>query len=148
MKIEDIQWQQDQITIRQCKTGTPFSLPLSEEVGQALIDYLSHASPASAHREIFLKVRAPFDPVACTNPFYSVISAALKRAKISVPAGKARGLHSLRHTLATQLVLNNQPLESVAAVLGHGSIESTRLYTHPDCDALGSVAIDPEQVFS
>lgn len=51
-------------------------------------------------------------------------------------------------SLATQLVINAQPLESVAAVLGHCSVESTRLYTHLDCEALSCVALDPEQVLS
>lgn len=148
MKIENIQWEQDQITVRQCKTGRPLSLPLGEEVGTALIDYLAHARPASLHREVFLKVRAPHDPVCRTNTFYSVISSAIARANITVPTGKAQGLHSLRHTLATQLVINAQPLESVATVLGHCSVESTRLYTHLDCEALSCVALDPEQVLS
>lgn len=148
LKIENIQWDQNQISLRQCKTDRPLSLPLSEEVGEAIIDYLYHARPTSEHREVFLKVRAPHDPVCGNNTFYSVIETAIKRSNITVPAGKTKGLHSLRHTLATQLVTDSHPLESVAAVLGHSSVESTRLYTHLDYDTLSCVAIDPEQVLS
>ena len=148
LKIENIQWEQNQITLRQCKTGRPLSLPLNEEVGEAMIDYLYHARPTSEHREVFLKVRAPHDPVCSNNTFYTVITSAIKRSNITVPAGKAKGLHSLRHTLATKLVTNSHPLESVAAVLGHSSVESTRLYTHLDYDTLSCVAMDPEQVLS
>ena len=52
----------------------------------------------------------------------------------------------MRHTLATGLVQTGKPIESVAAVLGHSSIESTRIYTHLDVDALSAVALDPEEV--
>ena len=146
LQIENIQWAEDRLTLIQTKTGCPLSLPLGEEVGQALIDYLRDARPSSSHRHVFLKVRAPHDPVASTNPFYGVMGSALRRSGITVPPGMPRGLHSLRHTLATALVIGGQSLESVAGVLGHRSIESTRVYTHLDHHSLSSVALDPEEV--
>lgn len=146
LELENIKWAEDRLTLTQSKTGSPLSLPLGEEVGQALIDYLRHARPHSHHRQVFLKARAPHEPFGRTNPFHSVISSTMRRADITLPAGMPRGLHSLRHTLATALVNAGQPLESVAAVLGHRSIESTRIYTHLDRSALSSVALDPEEV--
>jgi integrase len=146
LKLDNIRWAEARLSLTQSKTGRSLSLPLSEELGQALIDYLRDARPQSPHRAVFLKVRAPFEPFAPTNPLYGVITAALRRANLSLPQGMPRGLHSLRHTLATALVQTGQPLESVAAILGHSSIESTRIYTHLDVDALRSVALDPEEV--
>lgn len=146
LKLEHIQWAEARLSLTQSKTGRTLSLPLSEELGQALIDYLRHARPRSPHREVFLKVRAPYEPFGPTNPLYAVVTATLRRANISLPQGMHHGLHSLRHTLATGLVQSGQPLESVAAILGHRSIESTRIYTHLDVDTLRSVALDPEEV--
>jgi integrase len=146
LKLDNIQWAEARLTLNQSKTGRYLSLPLSEELGQALIDYLRHARPQSPHREVFLRARAPYEPFGPTNPLYGVITGTLRRANISLPRGMPRGLHSLRHTLATRLVQTGKPLESVAAVLGHSSIESTRIYTHLDVGALSSVALDPEEV--
>ncbi len=145
LQLENIQWAEDRLTLTQSKTGCPLTLPLGEEIGQALIDYLRDARPCSPHRHVFLKVRAPHDPVASTNPFYGVMSSALRRSGVAVSPGMPRGLHSLRHTLATALVTGGQSLESVAGVLGHRSIESTRIYTHLDQSTLSSVALDPEE---
>jgi len=146
LELDNLQWAANRLTLTQSKTGRPLSLPLSEEIGQALIDYVRHARPRAPHREVFLKVRAPHEPLGPTNPLHSVMTSALRRANIPVPAGMPHGLHSLRHTLATNLVKAGQPLEIVSAILGHGSTESTRVYTHLDVNALRSVALDPEEM--
>ena len=146
LELDHIRWAEARLSLTQTKTGRSLSLPLSEDLGQALIDYLRHARPRSSRREVFLKARAPYEPLGPTNPLYSAITSALHRANISLPRGMPRGLHSLRHTLATRLVQTGQTLETVAAVLGHSSIESTRIYTHLDACALRSVALDPEEV--
>jgi len=147
LELDNIHWSEARLTLNQTKTGRSLSLPLSEELGQALIDYLRHARPQSHHRQVFLKARAPYEPFGPTNSLYSVTTSTLRRANISLPPGTPRGVHSLRHTLATGLVRSGQRLETVAAILGHSSIESTRIYTHLDVGALSSVALDPEEVF-
>lgn len=144
--LDDLSWTESRITITQRKTGKLLSLPLDEEIGEALIDYLEHARPAVGHREVFLKVRAPFEPLAPGNSLHSMVDSILRRAQIDLPPGRPRGLHALRHTLATRLVEAGEPLETVAGILGHTSIQTTRIYTHLDVESLRSVALDPEEV--
>jgi integrase/recombinase XerD len=43
---------------------------------------------------------------------------------------KEIGLHTLRHSIATHLLQAGMQLESIARFLGHGSLESTQIYTH------------------
>jgi site-specific recombinase XerD len=62
LKLENLHWADSTIEITQAKTATPLSLPLTNEVGEALIDYLKSARPQTTHREVFLKVNPPFDP--------------------------------------------------------------------------------------
>lgn len=39
-------------------------------------------------------------------------------------------LHTLRHSIATHLLQNGMRLERIKEFLGHGSLESTQIYTH------------------
>lgn len=41
-----------------------------------------------------------------------------------------KGLHALRHSIATHLLWQGMPLHFIARFLGHTSIESTQIYTH------------------
>jgi site-specific recombinase XerD len=43
---------------------------------------------------------------------------------------KSFGLHTLRHSIATHLLLSGMSLEDIARILGHSSLESTQIYTH------------------
>ncbi|MEQ9006631.1 MAG: tyrosine-type recombinase/integrase, partial [Ekhidna sp.] len=43
---------------------------------------------------------------------------------------KEIGLHTLRHSIATHLLKAGMKLESISRFLGHGSLESTQIYTH------------------
>ncbi len=39
-------------------------------------------------------------------------------------------LHTLRHSIATHLLQQDVPLESIKTFLGHSSLESTQIYAH------------------
>jgi integrase/recombinase XerD len=43
---------------------------------------------------------------------------------------KEIGLHALRHSIATHFLQAGMKLESISRFLGHGSLESTQIYTH------------------
>ena len=43
---------------------------------------------------------------------------------------KEIGLHTLRHSIATHLMIAGMRIESISRFLGHGSLESTQIYTH------------------
>ncbi len=145
LKLEQIHWEDSTIEVTQSKTGLPLRLPLTSEVGEALIDYLKSGRPQSAHREIFLKANPPFDPFAGNN-LHHIVKYWRLLAGIRFRTPQKRGFHSLRHTLATRLLQNGTPLTTIAEILGHTSLESTRIYAKADVETLRSVALDPEEV--
>ena len=53
---------------------------------------------------------------------------------------KEIGLHTLRHSIATHFLQAGMKLESISRFLGHGSLESTQIYTH-----LAGIPIEKEQ---
>ncbi len=145
LKLDDLHWEDSRVEITQSKTTTPLSLPLTDEVGEALIDYLRSGRPKTAHREVFLKLTPPFDPFVRNN-LYHIITYWRRVAGITFRSPQKRGIHSLRHSLATRLLKQGTPFPTIADILGHTSLESTRIYAKADVEALRSVALDPEEV--
>ncbi len=147
LRLEQIKWEDARIEFLQGKTGVKQTLPLSQEIGEAIIDYLQNARPVSDHREVFLSLCAPYDPPGDDNKFYGIISKYRRLAGISKAPNVARGMHSLRHTLASDLRKEDVPLETIAGILGHVSLETTTIYARVDLAALRQAALDPEEVF-
>ena len=146
LKLDNLRWAESTIEITQAKTSTPLTLPLTNEVGEALIDYLKSGRPQTAHREVFLKAKPPFDPFRQDTHLHHIVTRWRELAGIQFRAPQKRGIHSLRHTLATRLLEKGTPFTTIAEILGHTSLESTRIYAKADVEALRSVALDPEGV--
>ena len=88
LKLDHLNWEDSRIEITQSKTATPLSLPLTKEVGEALIDYLKSGRPKTAHREVFLKLNAPFDPFISGN-LYHIVTDWRRVAGIRFQIGRA-----------------------------------------------------------
>jgi site-specific recombinase XerD len=146
LKLDQLHWDDSTIEVTQSKTGIPLILPMTSEVGEALIDYLKSGRPVTAHREVFLKVNPPFDPFTADCNLHHIISYWRRLAGIRFRTAQKRGMHSLRHTLATRLLEKGTPFTTIAEILGHTSLESTRIYAKADVEALRNVALDPEEV--
>jgi site-specific recombinase XerD len=144
LRLEHLHWREDRIEMAQAKTGAPLVLPLNEEVGGALIDYLKHGRPVTHHREVFLRLKAPVEPFSRYDNLHQILTFYRQRAGIALPAQARKGLHSLRHTVATRLLEVGTPLETIAGILGHLSTQSTQIYAKVDVEALRRAALDPE----
>ena len=120
------------------------TLPLTEEVGDAIVDYLRHGRPTTPFREVFLRVTAPIEPFAENDNLHHIIAFYRRRAQIGLERTKGTGMHSLRHSMATQLLEIGTPLETIATVMGHLSLDSTRIYTRVDVAALRTAALELE----
>ena len=146
LRLDDLKWEAATLEITQSKTLTPLCLPLPEDVGEALIDYLKSGRPLTNHREVFLKLRSPFAPFADNNHLYHIVTYWRELAGIRFRSQQRHGLHSLRHTLATQLLREQTPFHVISEILGHATTASTLIYAKADVEALRSAALDPEEV--
>lgn len=124
LRLDGIGWRSGEIRVERPKALAPIVLPLTDEVGTALLDYLRHARPPSPHREVFLRLRRPFDPVASGT----VQQAFRDRAGRSALAIPFRGTHCLRHSLAMRLLRSNTSLAAIGDLFGHRSPQSTEIY--------------------
>jgi site-specific recombinase XerD len=140
LTIDDIDWRTRRFRIRQRKTGGVLWLPLTDEVGTAVLEYLQRGrpTPTKPYRHVFLRGRTPTRPLTRT-----ALNAAL--AGWATRGGLARpfyGVHGLRHAYAVHLLRLGTPLKTIGDVLGHRTIESTYVYLHLAVEDLRDVALD------
>ena len=144
LRLDDLDWDAATLEITQSKTGAPLRLPVSEELGEALIDYLRFGRPKTGRREVFVKHSAPFGPFV-DGYLYDIMTRWRRAAGIELRGQRQQGLHSLRHTLATQLLRGETPIHVISAILGHASTATTLIYAKADTEALRGAALDPEE---
>jgi len=128
------------------KSLAPLCLPLTEEVGEALINYLKSGRPQSDRREVFLTLKPPFLPFSETSGLYRTVTRWKELAGIRFRTKQRHGLHSLRHTLATKLLREQTPIHVISEILGHATTATTLIYAKADVEALRTAALDPEEV--
>jgi integrase len=146
LTLDHLHWSTSTIEIVQSKTGEPLVLPLIEEVGAAIIDYLQAGRPPVDHRHLFTNLTPPFDPICQNDRLYRVVAYWRDLAGIKFKVPQRQGLHSLRHTLATRLLGAQTPFPVISAVLGHASPATTFIYAKADVETLRLAAIDPQEV--
>jgi len=69
-----------------------------------------------------------------------IVRSALLRAGLALEGGPS-GAHLIRHSLATQLVSQRRPINEVADLLGHRSIDTTAIYVKVALPQLADVAL-------
>lgn len=141
MKFSNILWDKNIIVLIQQKTKRRIELPLLQEIGNAIIDYLKYGRPSSDLPYFFLKLYPPYERLA-EPTLHSIVSAYLKLAGIDNVMDKKHGPHALRHSLAGFLLEQKTPLPVISEVLGHQNTESTRVYLSIDRAALKQCALD------
>lgn len=146
MKITDINWHKRIINISMQKTKSSIELPLLDDIGWAVIDYLKNGRPDTKCNRLFVRHRAPFDAVGENESFYNELHRYMKVAGITPPQNAHCGLHSLRSTLARQMLDSNAPLPVISETLGHKNINTTSIYLKIDIEGLRKCTLDPEEV--
>jgi len=146
LQLSNIDWNTNEITLLQNKTNSTLTLPLLNEVGWAIIDYLKHGRPKTETKNVFVNHIAPFRSIGQSNNLYNMIMKYIVMAGIPV-MGKSRiGMHSLRHSLASELMQNNVEITTISEILGHSTVETTRQYLRVNLSGLRQCALDVEVV--
>lgn len=141
LKMENFHWEQKQLIFLQSKSRTTFPLPLTEDVGWAVIDYLKYGRPKVDTPYVFIRHVAPFKPFSEENHLNQIIAKYMRMAHIPKSRKKV-GMHSLRHTLASVLLEKDTPFPVISDILGHIDTESTSVYLKIDIDKLKECPLD------
>lgn len=148
LKKSSIDWNRKTINLKMAKTGQPIALPLLKDIGWAIIDYLQNGRPATNSECLFVRHRAPFNAFGDHSNFNQDLHRYILKAGLDVPGGLRHGMHSLRSTLAGNMLVIKSPLPIISEVLGHQSVNTTSRYLKIDIEGLRKCALDPEEVFA
>lgn len=119
---QDISWETRTIFIKEGKWGKPRALPIDGWVYESLREHWD-ASKRPAEGFVFPSRRAPGKPVLDIRKSLATACAKAGVEQRVYP-------HLLRHSGATQMLVNGSDLRTVQEMLGHNSIDVTQFYTH------------------
>lgn len=140
LTFSEIKWDKNIISKIQRKTGVLIEIPITDQIKFLLIDYLKNHRPNINSEYIFINSvnNLPFkDAKMLTN----IIKKAFLKANIDISRKKA-GAHSLRHSLATNMLKSNTPLPIIKEVLGHTNINTTERYISVDIEGLRRMSLE------
>lgn len=140
LTMENFHWEEKTLVFIQSKTRTSLSLPLTSEVGWAVIDYLKYGRPKIDSPYLFVKHMAPFGPFSEGDHLSQLIKRYMVLGHIPT-LKKKRGMHSLRHTMASMLLEKDTPLSTISDILGHIDTDSTAVYLKVDIKKLKECAL-------
>ena len=136
LRLADIDWREAAVRVSG-KGRRETQLPLTQEVGDAIVNYLKTGRPQANTDVVFPCLRAPFHPFTSPAAVSTIVTRAMCRAGVSCSAGAA---HVLRHSAATAMLRHGASLQDIANVLRHRSIASTEIYAKVDITALTRIA--------
>jgi integrase/recombinase XerD len=135
LRLEDIDWTREVITVTRSKQRKTQYYPLVTSVGDAIASYLQQARPRCRHDAVFVTLKAPFRPLSASAMYHVVAS----RLSVLGVQPKHLGPHGLRHACATHLVARGLSLKEIGDHLGHRSTYATRNYARVDLAGLREV---------
>jgi integrase/recombinase XerD len=135
--LDDISFQQGELTLRERKGGDLMTLPLPENTIKAIALYVSKGRPSGTSRSLFLIHHFPYRSIGPSN-VVGCIKEAMKQA------GLPSSAYWLRHTYAQSLLLNGRSIFEVKEMLGHQNIQCTQRYLHIDVKLMRRTLFDEE----
>lgn len=141
LKIENLNFKKRLIEYTQVKTGDTVSLPMADELFFALIDYLKNVRPKCGFKEVLVRMIAPIEPYG-SGAFYNMVQKYLKAADINISHGQKHGMHSLRSSLASNMLRDGVSIPVISNVLGHRYSDTTNDYLKIDIAGLKKAALE------
>lgn len=139
LKFDEIDWYRDQIKITQTKTNVYLTLPLLDDVGNAIFNYLENERPECNTPYIFIRKQKPYHKIKSA---YNLCSRIFEKLNITPLNGKGKGTHVFRYSLVKRLLDMEVPYQIITDSLGHVNKDSDKYYYSLDSEKLRSCCLD------
>jgi integrase len=138
LTLDDIDWRASEMLVR-AKGRQRARMPISPDVGAAIVAYLRNGRPKSSCRRLFIRALAPHVGFASGCAITMIAKTALDR--VGIKGCAHRGAHIFRHSLATELLRSGATLTEIGQLLRHESHDTTRIYAKVDIEALRTLSL-------
>lgn len=140
LRLDDIDWYRNTLSIVRPKTGVRIEVPLRPQVAQALATYIQTARPPNTgKREVFLRHYAPWAKVPTTTSIGCNLQRYAEKAGIQFPPRYGMKVFRCAH-IAEQLN-RGVPPKVVVDVVGHSDTRSISRYAGIDIEQLRRCAL-------
>jgi site-specific recombinase XerD len=136
MTLDDIDWDAGEIRVGG-KSRRQDRMPLPIEVGEALTRYLCEGRPLCSTRRVFIRMKAPVRGLKGHGSIYPIVKRAFDRAGLH---SSHKGPHTLRHSLATNMLRKGASLREIGEILRHRDLDTTQIYAKVDLETLNKIA--------
>ncbi len=142
LKLSNINFNENTISIIQYKTDNKLTLPLIDKVKYPLLDYLKNVRPSTTDIDyVFITNKKPYRHKVELKTHNYIVKDYLIKAGVDIN-GRKHGFHSLRHSFSTALLNENISLYSISNILGHQDIKTTMTYLDIDISKLKELALE------
>lgn len=138
IKLTDINWREQKISVVQSKTHTPIISELNGATLNVLADYVLDSRPNCDVPELFVTVKAPYRRLS--KGFGTMIDKYCEAAGIEKIA--FRKFHSIRRSFETVMVSRGVPIETASQMMGHKTIAEDKPYITHNRSQSAFVAMD------
>lgn len=141
LRLSDIQWDKDEISIIQDKTSVSLQLPLDPVYGNLIYDYIHLERPATKESCVFVSSRRPYEKLSRSAVSSRIVNTIFDAAKIRMKKGEQRGSHIFRHHVVSSMLENEETHIAISSILGHSSASSVQPYLNTDFSHLKECAL-------
>lgn len=142
LRLSDINWNLSSFTFQQGKNGTEMTFQMMDDVAAALIDYFQNGRPETDCRNIFVRHNAPYEAFGADDNLHYIINKYMNFLGFADFHHRKRGLHSLRHSIAGNMLDMGVPMPVISEVLGHSSTDTTMIYAKIGTEQLRNCALE------
>ena len=139
LKLGNIDWDKDSISIIQDKTEKALTLPLRASYGNAIYDYILTERPKDKSKYVFLRSLAPYHPLK-PGAIYSILKHMETLAGIKKD-GRVTGSRMTRHNAASAMLRAGVPMSDISAALGHSDPNIVSVYLSTDAKSLAACTL-------
>lgn len=143
IKVKDIDFKNHKFKVIQPKTQNINVLPLLNDVGWAIIDYVKNARPKCSNEYLFIKHSYPYKKMEQFTQYRKYF----QKTDIELEESHHGGIHNLRHSFATNLLENGIPIDIIANSLGDSRETTSNTYLKLDKIKLKACVLeDPNEL--
>ena len=143
VRLCDINWKAETLSIIQQKTAEPLEIPMLPVVGNAVFEYLCMRRPSSLSDYLFYEEGSTEKHISAKT-VRNVANKVYRLAGIRQNKGDRKGTHLFRHHVATKMLENRVSRSVISKTLGHTAPSSLEPYLHADFKHLRELALSLE----